>query len=106
MDFFSDLHQRGAEKFGSNWLTMNIQIAAIVKDINIDPKNYKLSLSCIAYELCEIWSQKKFAPIEIENAVFKGAQQFSFEPGIKVLNTIVEKIIPLLQYSLSKNASV
>ena len=48
---FEDLHQRGAKRFGWNWIKMNQWVIDAARDGGLDPEKNKLALSLIAYRI-------------------------------------------------------
>jgi hypothetical protein len=45
------LHVQGARKFGSNWLTANIEVVNIARGFGVDPVQHKLALSHLAWRM-------------------------------------------------------
>lgn len=51
-DQFSDLHMRGAERFGLLWLKVNQWISETYSAEGLDANQHKLALTKIAWAIC------------------------------------------------------
>jgi hypothetical protein len=48
---FNELQEKGAEKFGANWLTMQREIAEVANLYGLDPKKNREVLARIAWRV-------------------------------------------------------
>jgi hypothetical protein len=48
---FEELHQRGAEKFGYNWIKVNQWVIDVANEFGLRPTEHRLMLSTMAWKM-------------------------------------------------------